>query len=387
MQVLFDPTEPGRVPIKVWARDLPDGARRQLEHIASQPWVRSHVAAMPDVHVSEGVSVGTVFATDDVIVPAVLGTDLGCGMSAQRFTLPASSLDRTDLARVLSSLAKAVPVGNSLHRGVGASLPDSLSAHALSTHALCRARDAIGRRHLGTLGGGNHFIELDRSPDDGLWVLLHSGSRGVGAAVAQHHLGVARALGTPSHGDLRGLSLTTPEGQNALADYAFANEFARANRAEILRRVSEVLADLTGAAPEGDVVDVKHNFADRETHDGREVIVHRKGATSARDGETGIIPGSMGTASYLVTGLGADASWSSCSHGAGRVMTRKEARAKVSPEALARAMRRVVFDARMLRDLVEEAPAAYRDIAEVIAAQRDLITPTLRLEPVAVLKG
>jgi tRNA-splicing ligase RtcB len=377
---------PGAVPILAWARVVPPGAVKQLQALASQPYVVHHVAAMPDVHVAEGVAVGTVFATEHTLVPGALGGDLGCGVSALRFDFPAASLGPSELARLLTRLARAIPVGDAVHRGRDAPpLPPELQASQPSTHRLLREWERLGPRHLGTLGGGNHFVELDRDAGGDLWLLVHSGSRGVGAAFAAHHLRVARTVG---EGTLPGLRTDTPEGAACLADTELACRFARANRDALVARASEVLTEALGVAPDAaSRVDVHHNHVAREEHFGRALWVHRKGAVGLGAGQPGVIPGSMGTASYLVAGRGEPRAFRSCSHGAGRVFTRREARERIRPEALAHALRRVVYEPGRLPALVEEAPAAYRDIAEVLEDEADLVTPTLRLTPLAVLKG
>jgi len=354
---------------------------RQLERLASMPWIVDHVAAMADAHLAEGVAVGTVFATERMVVPDALGGDLGCGMAAVPLSVEVASLDRAELERWLEAMGRAIPVGDATHRGKGIAVSDALMGAALSTHALEKARDRLAGAHLGTLGGGNHFVELDRDTIGRLWVMVHSGSRGLGAAIAAHH---RRAAG----GVLGALDVTTPAGAAYVADVAWALEFARANRARMLAEAAAIIAEATGGAPiEAERVDVHHNFVAPEEHGGRTLYVHRKGATSARLGELGLIPGSMGTASYVVRGLGAPASFASCSHGAGRGMTRKESRHRIKPEALDRVMRKEVCDRTKIRDLVEEAPAAYREVREVIEDQADLVEPVWRLEPLAVLKG
>lgn len=376
---------PGAVPIFAWARAVPAGAVKQLQHIASQPYVVEHVAAMPDVHMAEGVAVGTVFATERHIVPGALGGDLGCGVSAVRFSFPASALYRVELTRILTAFSRAVPVGDAVHRGRGLPLPPELEAARLSTHRLQREWERLAPRHLGTLGGGNHFLELDRDAGGDLWLLLHTGSRGVGAAIAGHHVRVAQATG---EGSLPGLRTDTPEGAACLADTELACRFALANRNTLLSRAAEVLAEALGREPDpASRVDVHHNHVAAEPHFGRTLLIHRKGAIGLNTGQRGLIPGSMGTASYLVAGRGEPRAFCSCSHGAGRVMTRKEARAHIRPAALEHAMRRVVFDARRTASLVEEAPTAYRDITEVLEDEEELVTPLLRLMPIAVLKG
>jgi tRNA-splicing ligase RtcB len=306
-------------------------------------------------------------------------------VSAVRFDYPASALDRAELTRLLTAFARAVPVGDAVHRGGGLPLPPELEAAQLSTHRLQREWERLVPRHLGTLGGGNHFLELDRDAGGDLWLLLHTGSRGVGAAIASHHVRVAQLQG---EGSLPGLNTDTPEGAACLADTELACRFARANRDVLLSRAAQVLAEALGREPERESrVDVHHNHVAAEHHFGRTLLVHRKGAIGLASGQRGLIPGSMGTASYLVAGRGEPRAFCSCSHGAGRVMTRKEARAAIRPAALEHAMRRVVFDAGRMASLVEEAPAAYRDIAEVLEDEEELVTPLLRLTPIAVLKG
>jgi tRNA-splicing ligase RtcB len=256
---------------------------------------------------------------------------------------------------------------------------------ALSTRALEHAREALARRHLGTLGGGNHFLELDRDAEGGLWLLVHSGSRGLGAAVAAYH---ARAAETGGRATLDGLDTTNEQGAAYLNDLAWALAFARANREALAARALEVVADAVGIAVDASAtVDIHHNFLARETWFGRELLVHRKGAVAVPAEALALIPGSMGTASYVVEGLGNEEAFGSCSHGAGRVMSRKEARAAIATKALARAMRRVAYPDALSRHLVEEAPATYRDITEVLEDQEDLVRRRLRLEPIAVLKG
>jgi tRNA-splicing ligase RtcB (3'-phosphate/5'-hydroxy nucleic acid ligase) len=384
VRVILEPDRGQRVPVRLWGRSPDPAAVRQLQRIASQPYVVLHVAGMPDLHVAEGVAVGTVFATDDRVVPVALGGDLGCGMSALRFDTPAASLGKRVLETILNDLGNAIPVGDAFHRGRGTTVPEELLGADLSTSALCHARDRMLPRHHGTLGGGNHFVELDRDAGGSMWLLVHTGSRGLGGAVRAHH---GRAAEDEGAGDLPALLVGTPGGDAYVADLTIALSVARANRRAILDRAIDVLGN-AGISPEPEtLVDLHHNFLARETHFGREVWVHRKGAIAAPEGEVGLIPGSMGTASYLVVGRGEPWSLGSASHGAGRVLPRGVARRVVSPAALERSMRRVVFDRRRVVSLVEEAPAAYREIGEVLEDEEDLVTPMLRLEPIAVLKG
>lgn len=382
-RVIFDPDGGQRVPIRIWARQIALETVRQLRRLAARPYVVDFVAAMADAHVADGVAVGTVFATERTVVPRALGGDLGCGMSAVRLGVDAGTLGRRELEGVVDALGRAIPAGDAVHRGRGVDVPDRLLAQRLSTRSLEHTREALARRHLGTLGGGNHFLELDRDPEGGLWLLVHSGSRGLGAAVAAHH---ARAAAVRESDDLAGLDVEREDGRAYLDDVRWALDFARANRDALATRALEVIGDFAAVVDE-ERVDVHHNFVARERWFGRDVYVHRKGAVAVPAGTRALVPGSMGTASYLVEGLGNEGSFGSCSHGAGRVMSRKEARSAVRPEELRRAMRRVVFPERLARHLVEEAPSAYRDITEVLEDQEDLVRRRVRLEPVAVLKG
>ncbi|MFO0659080.1 MAG: RtcB family protein [Polyangiaceae bacterium] len=221
--VLFEPERGQRVPVLVWRRDLAPQTARQLQSLASQPWAVDHVAAMPDAHVAEGVAVGTVFATERELVPSALGGDLGCGMSAMRLTADASSLGPRELSLLLQSLAKKIPVGDATHRGKGQSLPEHLETLPASSGVISHALERTGPRHLGTLGGGNHFIELDRDAGGGLWLLLHTGSRGIGAAIHGHH---RKAAGANEQTPLAALDIEQPNGAAYLRDLTLAYAFA-----------------------------------------------------------------------------------------------------------------------------------------------------------------
>ncbi len=355
---------------------------------------------MPDAHLSDGIAVGTVFATAHHAVPKALGSDLGCGMSALRLELRGgadpSSLSSRALERTLRELAFAIPVGDATHAGAGVAVPAELLDPTLSTRALTRARAHLAPRHLGTLGGGNHFVELDRGDDGSFWLLVHSGSRGIGAAIAKHHAGAlaSAAAAESAKGSITkrdgfgAFDVRTPMGAAFLNDLAYALNFARANREALAFAAARAVESVLGASVDGaSAIDVPHNFIARESWFGEPLLVHRKGAVAAPVGAMALIPGSMGTASYLARGLGNVDAFGSCSHGAGRVMSRRHARDEVTLRALEGSMRRVVWDRTRARDLVEEAPEAYRDIAKVMADQDDLVTPVLRLTPLAVLKG
>lgn len=360
-----------RVPVRIWGRSIADGTIRQLQELASRSYVVGFVAGMADAHVSDGIAVGSVFATENIAVPSALGGDLGCGMSAVPLDVEA---DRIEGDALVEGLARAIPVGAATHRGRGVEVPDRLLEQPLSTGSLEHAREALARKHLGTLGGGNHFVEIDRDVDGRAWLLVHSGSRGLGAAIAAHHVRAA----------LDGaLDTNTPAGASYLEDLAWALAFARANRERLIARALEAMD--VGCVDEP--IDIHHNFIARERWLDRDLLVHRKGAVAVPRGRRALIPGSMGTASYVVEGLGCPDAFGSCSHGAGRVMSRKEARAAIRPKALAQAMRRIAYPEHLARQLVEEAPDAYRDIREVLDDQTELVDRRVRLVPVAVLKG
>ncbi len=279
----------GRVPIRLWGRSVPPGALEQLVRIAEQPYVVEHVAAMPDLHVAHGVAVGTVFATDATIVPSALGGDLGCGMSAVRFEVPASQLSTATLRAVLCEWSRTIPVGDLTHRGAGLPVPARLLEQPLSTGALTHARARLAPRHLGTLGGGNHFIELDRDGGGELWLLVHSGSRGLGAAIAAHHLKVAQAVGV---GTVPGLALSTEAGRACASDVDWALRFAHANREALVAQAARVVQEAIGvAADPASLIDVHHNFVREEVHFGRSLVVHRKGAIAAPRGSGRSYPG------------------------------------------------------------------------------------------------
>lgn len=380
MRTIFHEGTGQRVPIRTWAEHLSRETEEQLSLLASQPWVVGFVAAMADAHLSSGVAVGSVFATRHTVVPGALGGDLGCGTSALR--IADETPDRRTLERILADLERAIPAGDAVHRGAANDL-GALAETPLSTNALERTKHALGPKHLGTLGGGNHFLELDRDAEGALYLLVHSGSRGLGAAICVHHTHEARAA---PRRELRGLDVRTEEGAAYLRDHAWALDFARKNREALATRALSVIAEYTHLSPEA-LTDIHHNFVAEERWLGEDLLVHRKGAIAAAEGALALVPGSMGTASYLVRGRGCAEALGSCSHGAGRVMSRTEAQKAVRPDALARSMRDVVFRERNARALVTEAPAAYRDIRAVLDAQSDLVTKVTRLTPVMVLKG
>lgn len=342
-----------------------------------------HVAVMPDAHVAEDVCVGTVTATTRRLLPAAVGSDIGCGMATVCLHIRADHLrDAHAAARVLHAFGRAVPP---LMHPVSAArqLPEELEAQ-LSSATLESLKRREGRLELGTLGRGNHFLEVQRDDDDVLWLAVHSGSRCMGPAIRRHHEAIAErdALG------LAWFDAEDARGQAYLSDTAWAARYAAYGRARILERACEVLVDVLKATPDlSEPISTDHNHVRREEHDGCPLWVHRKGAQRVGPGVFGVVPGSMGSPSYHVEGRGTLDALSSAAHGAGRALARGEARKRIRARDLDAQMRGIWFDARLRNALREEAPGAYKDIGEVMRAQRDLVRIVRRLEPVLVYKG
>ena len=338
----------GRVPVKVWTTDIEHEAMQQLINVSQLPIVHGHIAAMPDVHIGIGATVGSVIPTKGAIIPAAVGVDIGCGMNAVRLSLSANDLP-ANLHRVRTAIEAAVPVGFSQH----ASSKVRGSQHARTARALDGRLDAIAAKHpaltkmqrrfddtwicqLGTLGGGNHFIEVCLDEEDRVWVMLHSGSRGIGNVMGRYFIEAAKKDAMRNHVNLPDRDLAYfSEGAQWFDDYVeavdWAQDYALLNRREMMRLVLEVLqrelsTKIKAWRVEGEAIDCHHNYVAREEHFGEKLFVTRKGAISARAGELGIIPGSMGAKSYIVRGLGNPESLCSCSHGAGRRMSRTAAR-------------------------------------------------------------
>lgn len=344
----------------------------------------ARVAVMPDVHLADDVCVGTVLATHRTIVPAAVGGDIGCGMAALGLDASADRLSAaTDAAAVLTGLQRAIPALR--HPGPidAHALPDAL-AGPLSSPALESLRRRTAGMQLGTLGRGNHFVELQADEDERLWLMVHSGSRGLGPAIRDHHEAIAPRM----RGGLRGLPADSPEAAAYLADMQWALAYAEVSRARLLARACEVLAACLEVQPTSEPpISCHHNFVRREQHAGETLWVHRKGAISAMDGEPGVIPGSMGAPSYHVLGRGCAAALCSSSHGAGRCMPRGEARRRIAAQELLAQLRGVWFDHRAADELRDEAPAAYKDIGAVMRAQRELTRVVRRLRPVLSFKA
>jgi len=353
-----------------------------------------HIALMPDCHVGYGMPIGGVIACEGAVIPNAVGVDIGCGMVAVQTDYPADALEKPALRLLLDGVKLAVPMGEG-HAHHAPQKWDGFEQYGRPGWVDAHTWE-LAQRNLGTLGGGNHFLEVQSGDDGFVWLMIHSGSRNFGLKVAEHHHRIAQSLDLEtSSADLAWLPADGKEGQTYIREMNFALDYARENRVRLMAAFRKQVANALAGVNFVQEINIHHNYAARETHFGRDVWVHRKGATSARAGETGIIPGSMGTTSYIVKGLGAADSFASCSHGAGRRMGRKQACRTLTKAECDRAMRGVVFDGwqpahgRGLKGLLdlEEAPPAYKNIKEVIEAQLDLIEPLVTLRPRGVRKG
>jgi tRNA-splicing ligase RtcB len=385
------------VPIRLWApaHEVDSQVIAQLKNVASLPWVVHHVAVMPDVHAGRGATVGSVIAMRGAVAPAAVGVDIGCGMAAVETTLTAKDLP-DDLGRVRAAIERAIPVGKGAHdepafeqgpdarRAAGKAVMDGFA----DLGAPVRGLAGRAARQLGTLGGGNHFIEVCLDSEDNVWLMLHSGSRHIGAALAEHHIEIARrlhhnqALEDP---DLAVFLAGTPAFAAYRRDLGWAQDYARFNRELMLGLLMGVMQRLWPRARFGEPISCHHNYVAEEHHFGEDVLITRKGAIRAGAGELGIIPGSMGARSFIVRGRGSPASFASASHGAGRRMSRTEARRRFSLADL-RAQTEGV-ECRKDHGVIDEAPKAYKNIDRVMAQQEDLVEVVAELKQIICVKG
>ena len=388
-----------RVPVKIWTDDADEKSKQQLANIASLPFIHHHVAAMPDVHLGIGATIGAVIATHKAIIPAAVGVDIGCGMVGCRLSITGNELDEKSLRKVFDQISRDVPVGRDQHRDERA-LVEAAAPFASRLEAMTQKHPqllkAFGKfskwvNQMGTLGGGNHFIEICLDESNQVWVMLHSGSRGIGNALAGYFIELARRDMERWMIQLPDRDLAYfPEGSEHFGDYVeavtWAQEYAMQNRREM---VDLVLAALARHLPVFDVtseaVNCHHNYVALEHHYGADVWVTRKGAIRAREGDLGIIPGSMGTRSYIVRGKGNAESFTSCAHGAGRRMSRTAAAKQFSAADLARQTEGVIC--RKDKGVVDEIPDAYKDIDTVMANQSDLVDVMHTLKQVVCVKG
>lgn len=382
------------VDIRMWTRpdEVEPFAMQQLQNISALPWAVKHIAVMPDVHYGKGATVGSVIALRDAVSPAAVGVDIGCGMAAVRTSLTASDLPAT-LRGLRSRMESVVPVGFGRHRQPAFTERDASDWPAfwkafddLTPAVKARAEKAL--HQMGTLGGGNHFLEVCLDSSQQVWIMLHSGSRGIGNELAQHHIATARGLAHNAElpdPDLAVFLAGTSEMAAYRHDLYWAQDYARRNRAVMLRLVCSVIRAQFPQVRYEEPISCHHNYVAEETHFGTDVMVTRKGAIRAGAGDLGIIPGSMGTGSYIVRGLGSPDSFESASHGAGRRMSRNKARQRFTEADLAAQTAGV--ECRKDSGVVDEIPAAYKDIDQVMANQSDLVEIVAKLKQVVCVKG
>ncbi|MCT4356404.1 RtcB family protein [Streptomyces sp. Je 1-79] len=388
-----------KVPIRMWAdpSTVEGGAMQQLQNVATLPWIKG-LAVMPDVHYGKGATVGSVIAMHGAVCPAAVGVDIGCGMSAVKTSLTANDLPG-DLSRLRSKIEQAIPVGRGMHREMvdpqrlyqfSATAWDGLWSRFDGIAESVKFRHERAQKQMGTLGSGNHFVEFCLDSTGSVWLMLHSGSRNIGKELAEYHIGEAQKL-PHNQGlvdrDLAVFVSDTPQMAAYRNDLFWAQEYAKYNRAVMMALFQEVVRrEFRKAKVAFDpVISCHHNYVAEERYEGMDMLVTRKGAIRAGSGEFGIIPGSMGTGSYIVKGLGNEASFNSASHGAGRKMSRSAAKRRFSTRDLEEQTRGV--ECRKDSGVVDEIPGAYKPIEKVIDQQRDLVEVVAKLKQVICVKG
>ena len=384
----------GKTVVKMWTTEFDDKAREQIENLASLPFVHHHIALMPDCHGGMGMPIGGVLPTKDVVIPNAVGVDIGCGMCAVKTNIRARRLTEKILRKVImKGIRERIPLGMDHHKEMQDEkyLPTGFDLEKLP---VVENHYKSIHHQVGTLGGGNHFIELQRDGEGWLWIMIHSGSRNLGKQVGDFYNKKAKWFNELYYSKVESelmlpfLPLKTHEFNEYWDEMNYCIAFAKCNRQLMMDRIKEVIVDALPLAEFEPTIDIAHNYAAFENHFGANCIVHRKGAVRAMAGEIGIIPGSQGTSSYIVEGLGNPDSYMSSSHGAGRLMSRTQAIKTLSLEDEIKKMesKGIVHSIRSQRDL-DEAASAYKDIDHVIALETDLVKVITKLEPLAVIKG
>lgn len=373
-----------RLPIKMWLEDIEENAMNQARNLANLPFVFKWIAIMPDSHSGYGMPIGGVMATNGVIVPNAVGLDISCGMNATKTSL--TNIDVDTIKIIMGKIRAVIPVGfdHQLEDQNWNGFNDAPDIQIIQNEL------PSAKKQLGTLGGGNHFLEIQRGSDDHIWIMIHSGSRNFGKKIADKYHQVAKKMcerwysNIPDK-DLSFLPIESVEGKEYFDAMKYCMLFAKANRSLMSSKIMNIFSEETNAIPI-ESIDINHNYAAFEHHYGKDVLVHRKGATKASLGLVGIIPGSMGTSSYITEGLGNPESFESSSHGAGRKMGRKEATRTLNLEEEQAKMVGVIHGLRTASDL-DEAPGSYKDIDEVMNNQKDLVKISISLKPLASIKG
>jgi tRNA-splicing ligase RtcB (3'-phosphate/5'-hydroxy nucleic acid ligase) len=380
-----------RIPIKMWLDDMEEGALEQARNLANLPFVFKWISIMPDSHQGYGMPIGGVMATEKVIIPNAVGVDIGCGMCAVKTSL--TDIDLPTLKKIMGKIREAIPVGFNKHKGNQDRDFMPPQDPVIGKYPVIAFEFENALKQVGTLGGGNHFIEIQKGDDGHIWIMIHSGSRALGFKTAKHYNNLAIDLNSkwyssvPKEHELAFLPMDSNEGKNYINEMSYCVEFALANRSLMMDRVLDAVnyyvEETFSTEP---TINIAHNYAKMENHYGKNVMVHRKGATSAREGELGIIPGSQGTNSYIVKGKGNPESFESCSHGAGRKMGRKQAQRELNLLDEQAKLVDVIHSVRTEKDL-DEAPGSYKNIDVVMSNQTDLVEVVIKLTPLAVIKG
>ena len=377
-----------KLPVYSWCPNIEENAQLQIDNMAKLPFTVHHISIMSDCHSGYGVPIGSVMACDSVVVPNSIGLDIGCSVGAIKTNLHIDELSTDEIKAIMGEIRQLIPVGFNWNKEPVAEL--KYSEDLLIT----RRELEKAKLQLGTLGGGNHFIEIQKDEDKYVWFMVHSGSRNVGKQIAQYYNKVAKDMNAiwyssvPKEWDLAFIPRESPHFSAYLKEMKWAVEFAQQNINVMLEQIKKAFLKIINPVTFEYPVTITHNYAKWENINGKNLLIHRKGATSARNGEIGIIPGSQGSASYIVEGLGNVKSFYSCSHGAGRVMGRNDAKRSLNlEEEKAKLDKLGVIHAIRNQDDLEEATSAYKDIDEVMSSQEDLVKIIVKLTPVGVIKG
>ena len=389
----------------MWLDEIEDNALQQAKNVANLPFVHKWVSLMPDCHMGYGMPIGGVVALENVISPNMVGVDIGCGMCAVKTSL--TEIDTGTLKKIMGEIRKVIPVGMNKHKE---EQNNDLMPIDAGAGKIVDIEYKNAQKSLGTLGGGNHFIEIQKGDDGHIWIMIHSGSRNLGLKVANHYNKLAVELNTkwyslvPKEYELAFLLVDSEEGQAYIREMNYCVEFALANRKLMMERIKMIFENIypiiedkvdNANNPERisnlefkSIINIAHNYASQENHFGKNVWIHRKGATQAKKGQIGIIPGSQGTSSYIVKGLGNPESFESCSHGAGRVLGRKQAERELDLEKEIKILddQNIIHGIRHKSDL-DEATSCYKNIDNVMENQKDLVKVLVKLKPLAVVKG
>lgn len=377
------------IPIKLWLEDIDEGALEQAKNLANLPHAVHHIVVMPDAHVGYGMPIGGVMATRDVIIPNAVGVDIGCGMCAVRTSVKEINIDA--LKQIMGKMRDAIPVGFNHHKK---KQDEKYMPPVKEELPIVQREYQKALKQIGTLGGGNHFLEIQKGSDDFIWIMVHSGSRNIGKQVADHYNNIAVDINeqlenpTPKEWRLAALAMDSKEGQFYFQEMTYCVNFALASRKLMMERIQGIFTAILGDVEFDHFINIAHNYASLEEHFGEKLWIHRKGATPAMKGQWGIIPGSQGSKSYIVKGTGNEDSFMSCSHGAGRIMGRNEARRTLDLKEEIRKLdeKGVLHAIRGARDL-DEASGAYKEISQVMKDQEDLVEIVVELSPLAVIKG